>query len=221
MYAGILTVVVALILTAIGGALEPLQSQNALDYKKKDILTSVGQGEVEDVPAAYEKAVTAYVINADGEVVEGKNALSVDLKAESKKPEAERLMPVFIYDNPENNEKSYVLAVRGMGLWDEIWGYIALNSNFNTIEGTVFDHTGETPGLGAEIAADPFETAFVGKSLFDKSGEFVSVEVKKGAKGEHQVQAISGSTMTCNGVTDMLKQDLGAYLPYINKMKKG
>ena len=78
--------------------------------------------------------------------------------------------------------KFILVSVRGSGLWDEIWGSIALEDDFNTITGATFDHKGETPGLGAEIKDNPkFPSQFVGKKIYDENGEYVSVQVKKGA----------------------------------------
>lgn len=85
----------------------------------------------------------------------------------------------------------------------------------DTVSGIVMAHKGETPGLGAEIATPKFQAHFAGKKLF-KSGEFVSVSLRKGgAKDpEHEVDGISGGTKTSDGVTAMLRDCLSAYLPY-------
>ena len=110
--------------------------------------------------------------------------------------------------------------MRGVGLWGPIWGNIAFESDFNTIAGATFDHKGETPGLGAEINTSWFEDEFKGKTIFDEQGKFVSVNVVKGGAGEnapHAVDAISGGTITSNGVKDMLLTGLDNYVPYIKK----
>ncbi|MBF8247926.1 MAG: nqrC, partial [Bacteroidetes bacterium] len=84
--------------------------------------------------------------------------------------------------------------VEGKGLWGPVWGYISLRSDMNTIYGATFDHKGETPGLGAEINATPFESMFIGKKLFE-ADKFVSIGVLKGGARDddlHNVDAISG-----------------------------
>jgi Na+-transporting NADH:ubiquinone oxidoreductase subunit C len=114
---------------------------------------------------------------------------------------------------------SVVIPVYGAGLWGPIWGYIALEANMNTVKGIVMDHSGETPGLGAEITTDKVQSSFVGKTIFEGT-EFVSVSMKKGgATNNHEVDAISGGTKTCDGVNAMLRTCVEGYLPYINANK--
>ena len=116
----------------------------------------------------------------------------------------------------------YLVSVRGNGLWDKIWGTIALQDDFNTIAGVSFDHVTETAGLGAEIKDSPaFKQQFVGKKIYNDNNEFVSVAVVKGGikKPEHQVDAIAGATITSNGVTEMMENGLEVYLPYFESKK--
>ncbi len=111
-----------------------------------------------------------------------------------------------------------VIPVSGSGLWGPIWGYVALEKDMDTVAGVVMDHTGETPGLGAEIATQKHWSQYVGKKVF-KEGEFVGVTLRKGgatpANIDHEVDAISGGTKTSDGVTAMLKHSLQPYLPYL------
>ena len=126
---------------------------------------------------------------------------------------------MFIY-NTDDNQKFYIVSVGGKGLWDEIWGNIALESDLNTIAGASFDHKGETPGLGAEIKDNPaFPKMFKGKKLFNEEGQYVSVQsAKTGAKGSpHYVDGISGATVTAVGVGDMMVNGIALYLPYFKK----
>ena len=115
------------------------------------------------------------------------------------------------------------MPLRGKGLWGPIWGYIALKNDFNTIAGAVFDHKGETPGLGAEINTTEFEQKFLNKQIFDQNENFVSVKVIKGiVKPDdlHSVDAISGGTITSKGLEDMIFNGLSSYLPFIKRTKK-
>jgi len=115
------------------------------------------------------------------------------------------------------------VPLRGKGLWDAIWGYVALESDLNTIKGITFDHKGETAGLGAEITTDWFKNRFVGERIFNESEELVGVIVTKGYTankvGDNRVNSISGATITGDGVTDMLQERLSRYLPYFNQKK--
>lgn len=106
-----------------------------------------------------------------------------------------------------------VIPLHGTGLWGPIWGYLALNSE-NTVVGAVFDHKGETPGLGGEIASDKFAARFIGKKM-----DVQPIRLKKNADkaNAYEVDAISGGTMTSNGVTAMLAE---AYEDYSNLRKE-
>lgn len=108
------------------------------------------------------------------------SVVDIDLGKENKKPADQRVFPLFIFKSADN--KTYnILYTRGKGLWDEIWGYITLDSDLNTIAGQAFDHKGETPGLGAEIKDNKsWYTQFTGKKLYNEAGEYKSVAVVKG-----------------------------------------
>ncbi len=218
-YVTIMTVIVAVCLALAATGLREKQAYNVELSNKKDILKAVNLDDAPDIEATFDQSIEKLVVDVNGNVVDGVDALKIDLKKESKKPVEERNLPVFIYNNDGN--KSYILPVRGFGLWDAIWGYVALGNDLNTVQGVAFDHTAETPGLGAEIKDNPsFGKQFEGKKIFDE-GEFVSVEVTKNAitEPEHQVASISGATMTSDGVSNMLKKDLGSYLAYIKSLK--
>ena len=115
--------------------------------------------------------------------------------------------------------------MRGKGLWGPIWGYVALNEDYNTIYGTVFANEKETPGLGAEISELWFQKEFAGKKLFNEAGDFVSIEVVKGGTSPdnpHGVDAVSGGTITSKGLQKMLLDSINPYVNYMKKqMKEG
>ncbi len=102
-----------------------------------------------------------------------------------------------------------VIPLHGTGLWGPIWGYLALDNSM-TVTGAVFDHKGETPGLGGEIATDKFAARFIGKKM-----DTQAIHLAKNAdhSNPYEVDAISGGTMTSNGVTAMLQK---AYNDYKN-----
>lgn len=131
----------------------------------------------------------------------------------------ERQLPVYVCKK-DDGSTLYVIPMRGKGLWGPIWGYVALKEDLNTIYGAVYDHKGETPGLGAEIKEDWFGGAFVGKSIFT-DGAFTSVEVAKAgaATSENSVDAISGGTITSKGVEAMLYDCLSSYQTYFEILK--
>jgi Na+-transporting NADH:ubiquinone oxidoreductase subunit C len=221
--------VVALVLSLLATGLKPIHDRNEAIYNKKAILSAIEANldakasalSADQVQQIFDEKIEQVVVDMQGNVVEGLKAENVDMAKEKKKPEADRNLPIYIYNGPSG--KLYIVAVRGSGLWDEIWGSIAIEDDFNTIAGAAFDHTGETPGLGAEIKDNPkFHAQFVGKKIYDESGKYVSVDVKKGGIKEpkHQVDAISGATITCNGVSEMLDRGIQYYEPYFEKIKK-
>jgi len=175
----------------------------------------------EEIETAYKQYIEEKVVNTNGEFIEG-NAFEIDLKSERKKELADQQLPVFIFTQPETEEKFYVVPLRGNGLWGAVWGYISVESDFQTVYGVKFDHESETPGLGAEITKEWFTEQFKGgKQIFDKDEE-VAITILKGKGNElnqYSVDGISGATITGNGVNDMLKNDLTAYKAYFEKSK--
>ena len=197
-YSTVMVVIVATLLAVASLSLQKRQAENELQEKKSNILQSLGYSpdenpqEFDRALADFDNQVKSFVLDADG------------VKTETPSKE------VF-----QTEDGRVVIPLIGMGLWGDIWGYVALEKDMDTVSGIVMAHKGETPGLGAEIATPKFQAHFAGKKLF-KSGEFVSVSLRKGgAKDpEHEVDGISGGTKTSDGVTAMLRDCLSAYLPY-------
>lgn len=212
----VMVVIVALLLAFASEGLKPMQNQNIEREKMQNILKSVGievtRDEAQD---AYNKYITEeIVLNDKGEQIEG-DAFKVDILKEYKSG-GQKNFPIFIYES--EGSKKYIIPLVGKGLWGPIWGYIALESDKNTVAGASFDHKGETPGLGAEINQGWFQEPFVGKKIFDESGDYQSIRVIKGGAPEgdkHGVDAISDGTITSNGVTEMLVRTLKIYEPYL------
>lgn len=224
-----MTTLAALMLAGMLYVTEPAALKAEAVFNKRAILSAVEKqlpkplGEIpdEEVLNIFSSQVEQHVVNVQGEEVAGEMAEKINLAQEKKKPEANRLLPVFIFKDSKDN-KFFIFSVRGSGLWDEIWGFVALESDLNTIAGISFDHKAETPGLGAEIKDNPaFPAQFFGKKIYNEQGDLVAVQVRKGGIADpmHDVDAISGATITGNGVTEMLQRGLGAYEPYIQKVK--
>ena len=221
-FATVMVVVVAVLLALAAIILGPDQAQNIKLEKMQNILSSIGiKSEAKDVEKIFQQYIKEQlVLDHKGQPVKsGVNAFDIDLKVELDKARAgkadEQLFPLFVFN--KDGKEYYVIPVRGKGLWGPIWGYVALESDMNTISGASFGHKGETPGLGAEINTAEFGQQFVGKKILDESKNFVSVKVVKGgaAPGDlHGVDAVSGGTITSNGVTEMLHRTLRSYLPY-------
>lgn len=191
-YSAVLVVVAALILTVVAVSLKPLQTRNQAVEKKQMILKAAG------IVSTPETAEQLYAEN-----IREVNILDRDS------------LPAYLY------ETSCIIPVQGTGLWGPIWGYLCFSEDWE-IYGAVFDHKGETPGLGGEIATEAFANRFIGKSCTDSMfTQFIPIVLKKQAdpNSPYEVDAISGGTMTSNGVTAMLKDCLSKYQDYmlINK----
>ncbi|MGE4586443.1 MAG: NADH:ubiquinone reductase (Na(+)-transporting) subunit C [Mangrovibacterium sp.] len=222
MYASVMVIVVAGILSFAAISLKPAQQKNIETEKKQNILASVQiEASAEEAAQIYsERIVNTYVVNARGERTAG-DAFTLDIKKEHSKPLDQRLLPVF--ECQIDGSTKYILPLYGTGLWGPIWGYISLESDMNTIYGATFDHEKETPGLGAEIATPAFQQQFRGKSIFDDKGEICSVIVAKSnetAPETHKVDAISGGTITSKGLQNMLLNDFNAYQAFFKQKIK-
>jgi Na+-transporting NADH:ubiquinone oxidoreductase subunit C len=217
-FSGIMVVVIALLLSLAAMQLKPYQDKNIEIEKKRNILASIRiPSTVNDAVDLYAKYITdSFVLNNKGEKTEGTNAFTVDMKAELSKPSGARFLPVFV-GTIDDGSHAYVVPLRGKGLWGPIWGYISFRPDLNTVYGVFFDHQGETPGLGAEIALDWFQKPFIGKKIFEDSVKFVSIKVLKGGAPEgnnHAVDAISGGTITSKSLEAMLDSCLAQYKTY-------
>ena len=167
--------------------------------------------------------VSQLALRNDGTVDESVDPFSgIKLALELKKNENEQRFPLYLADVEEDSY--YIIPLRGSGLWDAIWGYIALESDRTTIKGAVFDHKAETAGLGAEITQQWFMNRFVGEKVFAADGSLKGILVSKTNndpkdldKDDHEVDAISGATITGDGVSDMIYERLTHYQSYLTK----
>lgn len=226
LFSVILVLVTAVALVTVFSFTKETVNNNQKLEKMQNILQA-GRINVErnQAEAEYKKSIIdAFALTEKGEVkMKGEidNVFNIDLASELKKKEGEeKLFPVFVCN--KNDSTFYILGMRGKGLWDAIWGYVALQKDMNTIYNAVFDHKGETPGLGAEIKEGWYTAQFPGKKITNEKGEFVSVSViKKGTApvSDYNVDGVSGGTLTSNGLHDMLKQFFGAFYEYAKTQK--
>ncbi len=236
-YAAVLVIVVAAVLAFVSQSLKDKQQLNIDGEKQLSILSSVGLAQESGsapnklayIKDEFNKYITdSYIVNYNGDRVEG-DAFTVDLKTQydlMKKiastgadADLQKLqLPVFICTMPDGKVVK-ILSCYGAGLWGAIWGYLAVSDDNNTLSGAIFDHKSETPGLGAEIATPKFSGQFVGKQIFE-NGEFTSVNIVKGGATPgnlHEVDAISGGTITSKSLDATIRMWLGHYTPYLMK----
>ncbi|MBP5629575.1 MAG: FMN-binding protein [Bacteroidaceae bacterium] len=186
-YAALMVVIVAFLLAFVSKALQKKSEANVAIDKKAQILASLN------------------LRNIDKNQVEAKYAEVV------LKEDVSGNTPIYICK--VEGQTKYVVPVSGMGLWGGIWGYIGVNEDRNTVYGAYFSHQSETAGLGALIADQPFQDQFKGKKIFGDDGEVALSVVKVGKKvdglsDDSRCDAITGATLTSDGVDLMLKDCL-------------
>ena len=220
-YSAVIVVIVAFLLAFVFQALKPMQDANVALDKKKQILNSLNIRDLsnEEADARYKEVVIAdEVIDEKGKIVEAgtQGGEKAGFKLESKDYKAGKLA---LYICKVNGSRKYVIPVYGMGLWGPISGYIALNEDKATVYGAYFNHESETAGLGAEIKDNvAWQEKFQGKKVFTSGDDkTIALGVEKNVTDPAtQVDAVTGATLTSNGVRDMLHEALGKYLTFLN-----
>jgi len=233
--------VCSVIVAGAAVGLKPLQTANKLLYKQTKVLEASGLLETagKDIPGTYAKYVESKLIDLDsGEFVEG-DAVSFDQRLaaldqnNSKKPTNDiakinrraNQTVVYLVKNDSGKTETVVLEMRGSGLWSMMYAFVGLSTDLNTVKSVIYYDQGETPGLGGEVENPRWKALWVGKKLFNESGEIAIKVVKGGAKAGdiHGVDGLSGATLTAQGVERTFKFWLGeeGFGPFIKKHSKG
>lgn len=213
-YAAVMVVIVAFLLAFVNSSLRDTQTKNIELDTKKQILASLGIRGIADAEAEYNKVVKAHMlVQADGslQTYDDTKGFVTNFERDYKENQNNHLFVCEV-----DGATKYVIPVYGVGLWGSIWGYVALNEDKTTIYGTYFAHASETPGLGAEIAGEKFQSAFKNKKVL--KGDSIAIGVEKRVQPEdvpYQVDGISGSTITSKGVDAMLKQSMSGYNQFL------
>jgi len=237
-----MVVIVGSVLAGLFGFLNPSIKENQKKEKKQNILFAMGINkatitkkesdatsfvDANDADKLFEKYVgdNQYIIEGS-KATKTSAAFKLNVKKEGQKAkEAGYVRKLPLYIGNVDGKKAYVVPLYGKGLWDAIWGYVALDADLKTVKGAFFDHKGETPGLGANIKESFFYEDFKGESIY-KGTEYKGITVAKGnndptnqRKEDNKVDAIAGATITGDGVTAMIKSDLKMYIPYFETVK--
>ncbi|RMZ50792.1 Na(+)-translocating NADH-quinone reductase subunit C [Flavobacteriaceae bacterium PRS1] len=230
-----MVIVVGSILAYTASVLKPNIDANKRLEMQQNILYVMGINDNDEksvafistdkAPEAFSKYIIKQLVIQDGKVTEDSTAYLIDVKKEktlAKDASYSRRLPLFVGE--KDGKTIYVAPIRGKGLWDAIWAYVAIDENM-VIQGIFFDHKGETPGLGANINKRFFMDDFIGEDLMH-NGVFKGVTVAKGnndplnkRKDDNKVDAIAGATITGDGVSAMLRSELKLYVPYFKKLK--
>ena len=230
-YAILLTLVCGTLLAFVSEGLKDKQKAAVLVEKQKFILKAgLGASSLEGLTGSqitelYNKVVKVQMVDSKGAAVDADES-KLSIFKEYKKPAADRVLPVYVVgkkDAPAEVE-SYVLPTYGIGLWDNVWAYVAIDGDVGTIEGVVFDHKGETPGLGARITDAEIQQRFVGKKLAYEENAINAPDFQKGEGNNYdsdpqKVDGMSGATITAVGVNAMLDSYMTLYRPYLASKK--
>ena len=231
-----MVVIVGALLAFLAASLKDKITENKRIEKQQNILYAMGVNENDEtsvvfvskevVGSEFTKYITKQIVITGTETVEDNNAYLIDIKKEeaaAKNKDYQRRLPLFM--GTKDNIQYYIIPVRGKGLWDAIWGYVAIDNQL-VVQGVYFDHAAETPGLGSNIKERFFMDDFKGEHFLD-GDLFKGISVSKGNsdpknldKTDFEVDAIAGSTITGDGLAAMLKKDLQLYLPYLKTLKQ-
>ena len=226
-----ITIVFSLLLSFVSEVLKERQDKNIAIDRKKNILSAVGidisKFSILDIDQYFIDNIDTLIITPEGSLIknifiesliEQENSQTGEIKYFDQRQE--EFLPVYT----EKVSNAIILPVSGKGLWGSLYGYFALDAdNFSTVKGITFYKHKETPGLGAEISEKWFQSNFIGKEIY---GDDIlkSINVTKAGLADktalHEVDGISGATITSNGVTNLLTRDLKRYEPYFIKNKK-
>ncbi len=201
-FAAVVCVTCSLLLSSTAAGLKSMQESNEQFDVKRNIVKAFGidisdkkKWSREKIEATYEEYVAE--TEADG-------------------------MPLYTWTEEGADKPSkYAFPISGKGLWSMLYGYIALESDLETIAGLTFYKHGETPGLGAEIEKKWFQDNFTGKKLYADgvATDFIIAKGKAPKDNNHAVDGISGATLTGKGVQALLRKDAAAYASYFNQIK--
>ncbi len=227
--------VVGSLLAFAASSLKERIDENKRIEKQQNILYAMGINENDEgsaifvstdiVAEKFSKYIKKQLVIQGDKVTEDNNAYLIDVKKEktlAKNASYQRRLPLFIGE--KKGKIFYIAPISGKGLWDAIWAYVAMDKDM-VVQGIYIDHKAETPGLGANIKQRFFMDDFIGEHLLS-NGNFTGIRVAKGNadptnkdKTDNEVDAIAGSTITGDGVTAMIKNDLKLYVPYFKTLK--
>ncbi|MRX65732.1 Na(+)-translocating NADH-quinone reductase subunit C [Maribacter luteus] len=234
-FAAIMVVIVGTILAYLSSSLSGKIDENKRLEKQQNILyamgvnENVGEGSVSFVPTEkvageFSKYIKEQLIIEGDKITKDDQAYLIDLKkqATAAKEGKTRKLPLFIGD--KDGKTFYIIPMRGKGLWDAIWGFVALDDQM-VVQGVYFDHAGETPGLGANIKQRYFMDDFAGETILNGT-KYAGIAVAKGnndplneIKDDNEVDALAGATITGNGVSAMISESVNLYKDYLETIR--
>ncbi len=238
----LLCLVCSIIVSTAATVLKPQQVANKLLDKKKNILSVAGiESNGKSVDELFEQIETNVVDMQTGEFTDAVDVATFDQRKASKDPDfrvnlskqqdvaqiggRSKYANVYMVKQQGNISK-IILPVRGYGLWSTMHGFLALESDAQTVSGITFYEHAETPGLGGEIENKKWQASWQGKKIYDQQG-IPKLTVLKGqvipgnSDAEYQIDGLSGATLTSNGVTNLIKFWMGedGFGPFLQRIR--
>jgi len=234
-FATLMVVVVGTVLAFLASSLSDKIKENERLEKQQNILYAMGinqnkgEGNVSFIPTdqvagEFSKYIKEQLVIEGDKITKDDQAYLIDLKkqATAAKNGETRKLPLFIGD--KDGSQYYIIPMRGKGLWDAIWGFVALDDKM-VVQGVYFDHAAETPGLGANIKQRYFMDDFSGESILAGT-KYAGIAVAKGnndplnkIKDDNEVDALAGATITGNGVSAMISESVNMYSDYLETIR--
>ena len=239
-----LCIVCSIIVSAAAVILQPAQEANKSLDRKRNILAAAGMlDDSKSVDELFAQISTRVVDLRTGKFTEDVSADSYDQRKAAKDPSASDALPaaedlakvarrehyavVYLVESAGGDIEKIILPIHGYGLWSTLYGFIALESDGNTVAGLGFYEHAETPGLGGEVDNPRWKGTWPGKQVY-RDGE-VEIGLIKGSvdpassDAAWQVDGLAGATLTARGVTNLVQFWLGknGFEPFLNNLQSG
>ncbi|MBY4677271.1 Na(+)-translocating NADH-quinone reductase subunit C [Marinobacterium arenosum] len=241
----LLCVICSVVVSAAAVLLKPKQVANKELDRKTNILAAAGISDPsKSVDELFAQITTKVVDLESGKFTDAVDPATYDARKAAKEPSLSvklsrdqdiasikrqaKYMPVYLVEKDGQLEK-VILPVHGYGLWSTLYGFLALEGDLNTVVGLGFYSHAETPGLGGEVDNPGWKALWPGKKVYAEGSMDPALGLIKGAVdpnapgAEHQIDGLSGATLTSNGVTNLVKFWLGenGYAPFLANLKAG
>lgn len=234
LFAIVMVLVVGSLLAFTASSLKGKIDANKRIEKQQNILYAMGINENDEssavfvskdkVATEFSKYIKKQLVIEGAKVTQDPTAYLIDVKKQQTAAKAGKVRKLPLFVGSKDGKMFYIAPIRGKGLWDAIWAYVAMDKDM-VVQGAFFDHKGETPGLGANIKQRYFMDDFIGEDLMN-NGSFKGIKVSKSNndpknedKNDNEVDAIAGATITGDGVAAMFKAELSQYVPYFKTLK--
>ena len=239
-----LCIVCSIIVSAAAVLLKPAQEANKTQDLKRNVLAAAGMyDDSVSVDEQFEQISTRIVDMRTGKFTDEVNAEDYDQRKAAKDPAAsdaltsaqdlakvarrEHYAIIYLVEDAGGDIDKIILPIRGYGLWSTLYGFIALESDGDTVAGLGFYEHAETPGLGGEVDNPRWKSSWPGKQVY-RDGE-VAIGLIKGAvdpanaNASWEVDGLAGATLTARGVTNLVQFWLGenGFEPFLNNLKSG